>query len=78
MSKRSGEFISAQDLLQEVDKDSIRFMMLNRSNDVELDFDFDKIKAKTKDNPVYYVQYANARINSIFRLLNQDTFKILN
>ena len=51
MSKRSGEFISAQDLLQEVDKESIRFMMLNRSNDVELDFDFDKIKAKTKDNP---------------------------
>ncbi len=75
MSKRSGEFISAQDLLQEVDKDSIRFMMLNRSNDVELDFDFDKIKAKTKDNPVYYVQYANARINSIFRLLNQDTLQ---
>ena len=73
MSKRSGDFISVKDLLQEVDKDSVRFMMLNRSNDIELDFDFDKIKVKTKDNPVYYVQYANARINSIFRLLKQDT-----
>ncbi len=72
MSKRSGEFISAQDLLKEVDKDSIRFMMLNRSNDVELDFDFDKIKEKTKDNPVFYVQYAYARINSLFRILNKN------
>ncbi len=69
MSKRSGEFISAQDLLKEVDKDSIRFMMLNRSNDVELDFDFEKVKEKTKDNPVFYVQYAYARINSIARTL---------
>ena len=69
MSKRAGEFISAQDLLNEVDKDSIRFMMLNRSNDVELDFDFDKVKEKTKDNPVFYVQYAFARINSLFRSL---------
>ena len=70
MSKRAGEFISAQDLLDEVDKDQIRFMMLNRSNDVELDFDFNKVKEKTKDNPVFYVQYAYARINSIFRSLN--------
>ena len=70
MSKRAGDFISVQDLLNEVDKDSIRFMMLNRSNDVELDFDFDKVKEKTKDNPVYYVQYAYARINSILRTLN--------
>jgi arginyl-tRNA synthetase len=69
MSKRAGEFISAQDLLNEVDKDSIRFMMLNRSNDVELDFDFDKVKEKTKDNPVFYVQYAFARINSLLRIL---------
>ena len=69
MSKRAGDFISAQDLLNEVNKDSIRFMMLNRSNDVELDFDFEKVKEKTKDNPVYYVQYAYARINSIARIL---------
>ena len=70
MSKRAGEFISAQDLLSEVDKDPIRFMMLYRSNDVELDFDFDKVKEKNKDNPVFYVQYANARINSILRTLS--------
>ncbi len=75
MSKRSGEFISVQDLLSEVKKDSIRFMMLNRSNDVELDFDFDKVKDKTKDNPVFYVQYANARINSLLRLLNTSLVK---
>ena len=72
MSKRAGDFISVQDLLSEVSKDSIRFMMLNRSNDVELDFDFDKIKEKTKDNPVYYVQYAYARINSITRTLKKS------
>ena len=70
MSKRSGEFISAQDLLNEVDRDQIRFMMLNRSNDVELDFDFDKVKEKSKDNPVFYVQYAFARISSLHRSLN--------
>ena len=69
MSKRSGDFISVNDLLSEVDKDSIRFMMLNRSNDVELDFDFDKVLEKTKENPVYYVQYSYARINSLFRTL---------
>ncbi len=72
MSKRTGDFISAQDLSNEVSKDAIRFMMLNRSNDVELDFDFDKVKEKTKDNPVFYVQYAYARINSISRLLKMD------
>ena len=71
MSKRAGDFISAQDLLNEVNKDSIRFMMLNRSNDVELDFDFDKVKEKTKDNPVFYVQYAFARINSLTKAINK-------
>ncbi len=75
MSKRAGDFISAQDLLNEVEKDQIRFMMLNRSNDVELDFDFDKVKEKTKDNPVFYVQYAYARINSLLRALNLKMFK---
>ena len=72
MSKRAGDFISAQDLLKEVNKDSIRFMMLNRSNDVELDFDFDKVLEKSKDNPVFYVQYSFARISSIFRSLNKN------
>ena len=69
MSKRAGDFISVKELLNEVNKDSIRFMMLNRSNDAELDFDFEKVKEKTKDNPVFYVQYAYARINSIIRTL---------
>ena len=69
MSKRSGEYITIEDLLKEVGKDSVRFMMLNRSNDVELNFDFEKVTEKSKDNPVFYVQYAYARINSIFRLL---------
>ena len=78
MSKRAGEFISAQDLLNEVEKDQIRFMMLNRSNDVELDFDFDKVKEKTKDNPVFYVQYAYARINSLLRTLNINLLEKLN
>ncbi len=79
MSKRSGDFISAKDLLNEVNKDSIRFMMLNRSNDVELDFDFDKVLEKSKDNPVFYVQYCYARINSLFRSLNlnlEDEIKL--
>ena len=75
MSKRSGEFISAEDLLKEVEKDQLRFMMLYRSNDVQLDFDFEKVKEKTKDNPVFYVQYAYARINSLLRTLNITLFK---
>ena len=78
MSKRAGEFISAQDLLNEVEKDQIRFMMLYRSNDVELDFDFDKVKEKNKDNPVFYVQYAYARINSLLRAVNINMFKKVN
>ena len=73
MSKRSGDFISVKELLDQVDKNSIRFMMLNRSNDVELDFDFDKVLEKTRENPVFYVQYCYARISSLFRILKIDT-----
>ena len=72
MSKRAGDFISVKELLGQVDKDSIRFMMLNRSNDVELDFDFDKVLEKTRENPVFYVQYCYARISSLFRTLKID------
>jgi arginyl-tRNA synthetase len=72
MSKRAGDFISVQELLAQVDKDSIRFMMLNRSNDVELEFDFDKVLEKTRENPVFYVQYSYARISSLFRTLKID------
>ena len=70
MSKRKGDYITVEDLIREVGADSVRFMMLNRSNDVELDFDFEKVTEKSKENPVFYVQYAYARINSIFRMLN--------
>jgi len=69
MSKRRGDYITIEDLIKEVGKDSTRFMMLSRSNDVELDFDFQKVTEKSKDNPVFYVQYAYARINSIFKML---------
>ena len=70
MSKRAGDFISVKELLSEVGKDSVRFMMLNRSNDVEIEFDFKKVLEKTKENPVFYVQYCYARINSLTRSLN--------
>ena len=69
MSKRKGDYITVEDLIKEVGKDSVRFMMINRSSDVELDFDFRNVTEKSKENPVFYVQYAYARINSIFRLL---------
>ncbi len=75
MSKRKGDYITVNDLISEVGRDSTRFIMLNRSNDVELDFDFEKVTEKSKDNPVFYVQYAHARINSIFRLLKLNLDK---
>ena len=75
MSKRAGDFVTLNEFLNEVDKDAIRFMMLNRSSDVELEFDFAKVIEKTKENPIFYVQYANARINSIFRSLKKNKDK---
>ena len=72
MSKRKGDYITVDDLVKEVGKDATRFIMLNRSSDVELDFDFDAVKEKSKDNPLYYVQYCYARIASVFRHINKD------
>ena len=72
MSKRKGDYITVDDLIKEVGKDATRFIMLNRSSDVELDFDFDAVMEKSKDNPLYYVQYCYARISSVFRHLNKD------
>ena len=69
MSKRKGDYITVDDLINEVGKDATRFIMLNRSSDVELDFDFDNVIEKSKDNPLYYVQYCYARIASVFRHL---------
>tara|TARA_B100000029_G_scaffold157547_1_gene152840 strand:+ start:771 stop:2498 length:1728 start_codon:yes stop_codon:yes gene_type:complete len=75
MSKRKGDYITVEDLIKEVGKDSTRFIMLNRSNDAQLDFDFQKVTEKSRDNPIFYVQYAYARINSIFRLLKLNLSK---
>ena len=75
MSKRKGDYITVDDLINEVGKDATRFIMLNRSSDVELDFDFDSVKEKSKDNPLYYVQYCYARISSVFRHLDKDLDK---
>ena len=72
MSKRKGNYITVDDLINEVGKDATRFIMLNRSSDVELDFDFDNVIEKTKDNPLFYVQYSYARIASVFRHLDKD------
>jgi len=72
MSKRKGDYITVDDLIEEVGKDATRFIMLNRSSDVELDFDFDSVKEKSKENPLYYVQYCYARISSVFRHLNKE------
>jgi len=72
MSKRKGDYITVEDLIAEVGKDATRFIMLNRSSDVELDFDFTKVKEKSKENPLYYVQYCYARISSVFRHVNID------
>ena len=73
MSKRAGDFITAKELVDAVGKDAVRFMMIYRSNDSQLDFDFDLVTEKSKENPVFYVQYATARINSILRKVKIDT-----
>tara|TARA_E500000331_G_C17255373_1_gene712860 strand:- start:320 stop:2053 length:1734 start_codon:yes stop_codon:yes gene_type:complete len=72
MSKRKGDYITVEDLINQVGKDATRFIMLSRSSDVELDFDFDKVKEKSKENHLYYVQYCYARICSVFRKINKD------
>ena len=78
MSKRKGDYITLDDLINEVGKDATRFIMLNRSSDVELDFDFDNVVEKSKENPLYYVQYCYARISSVFRHINKDIKKEIN
>ena len=72
MSKRKGDYITVDDLISEVGKDATRFIMLNRSSDAELDFDFNNVVEKSKDNPLYYVQYCYARIASVFRHLGMN------
>ena len=67
MSKRAGTFVTLRDVVEQVGADVTRFVMLSRKNDMTLDFDFDKVMEQSKDNPVFYVQYANARVNSVIR-----------
>lgn len=72
MSKRAGTFATVRDVIDEVGKDIIRFIMLTRKNDMVLDFDLAKVKEQSKDNPVFYVQYAHARTYSIHRMAEQE------
>jgi len=67
MSKRAGTFVTMRDLIDEVGKDVVRFIMLTRKNDAPLDFDYAKVTEKSRENPVFYVQYAHARGRSVFR-----------
>ena len=67
MSKRAGDFVTLAEVVEEVGKDVVRFMMLTKRADTPLDFDFAKVVEASKDNPVFYVQYAHARISSLKR-----------
>ncbi|MCH2165031.1 MAG: arginine--tRNA ligase [Marinovum sp.] len=67
MSKRAGTFVTLRDVVDEVGPDVTRFHMLTRKNDADLDFDFDKVLEQSRENPVFYVQYANARVHSVLR-----------
>jgi arginyl-tRNA synthetase len=67
MSKRAGTFVTLRDVVEEVGPDVTRFVMLTRKNDVALDFDYDLVRSQTKENPVFYVQYAHARAASVLR-----------
>jgi arginyl-tRNA synthetase len=67
MSKRSGDFVTLREVVDEVGRDAVRFMMLYRKNDAVLDFDLAKVIEQSRDNPVFYVQYGHARGRSVFR-----------
>ena len=67
MSKRAGDFVTLREVVDEVGRDAVRFMMLFRKNDATLDFDLEKVLEQSKDNPVFYVQYGHARCASVFR-----------
>lgn len=72
MSKRAGNFVTVRDVLDEVGKDILRFVMLMRKTNQDMEFDLDKVKEQSKDNPVFYVQYAHARAKSVLRLAAAD------
>ena len=72
MSKRAGNFVTLADVVREVGKDVVRFTMLTRRNDAQIDFDFAKVVEASKDNPVFYVQYAHARVRSLHRRAKEE------
>jgi arginyl-tRNA synthetase len=71
MSKRSGTFVTLRDLVDAVGKDVVRFIMLTRKNDAPLDFDLFKVREQSRDNPVFYVQYAHARCHSVAKMAQE-------
>jgi arginyl-tRNA synthetase len=77
MSKRSGDFVTLREVVDEVGKDAVRFMMLYRKNDAVLDFDLAKVIEQSRDNPVFYVQYGHARGHSIFRTAREEVLSDL-
>jgi arginyl-tRNA synthetase len=76
MSKRAGQYVTLKELLDEVDVDAARFIFLTKAHDSPLDFDIDLVKKHDNDNPVYYVQYAHARICSIFRKAESEGYSL--
>ena len=76
MSKRAGNFVTLRDVVDQVGPDVTRFHMLTRKNDAPLDFDFDKVLEQSKDNPVFYVQYAHARVHSVLRKARDEGFSV--
>lgn len=74
MSKRSGQYITLRDLVQKVGKDVVRFIMLTRKNDAPLEFDFTQVLQQSRDNPIFYVQYAHARVRSVTKSF-ENSFK---
>ena len=77
MSKRSGNFILISDILKKIDKDVIRFFMLIRKNDAHLDFDMKKCLDESKENPIFYIQYAIARINSLNKFFKDKKLELI-
>jgi arginyl-tRNA synthetase len=67
MSKRAGTYVTLRDLIEEVGRDAVRFTMLTRKADAQMEFDLDKVVEQSRDNPVFYVQYAHARCRSVLR-----------